>query len=277
MRTTLKIASFFVLLLSSTTLYAIDYSDLPAYEIEVVIFSFKNSHSAGSEIWPDLVTTESIENSIELHNSNSLTLIPGPDEKAYYYSKIPSDQYKLEKEINRLNKSKNYNIIYHQAWIQPGLDKENAEFIHIQSVDKSDDVPLIDTLSPINANQQSYDPGNPLFIAQDTTPKNNVLLDGVVKVELGRYLHVYFDLKYQRDLAPQQGVIDSTTSNSYKDIRYYPVQTHRRMRSKEVHYIDHPLIGILVLATPFELPETDETEELVDQPLFKLQNIPIKN
>lgn len=277
MKTIFKIASFFLLLQSSSSLYAIDYSDLPAYEIEIVIFTFKNSHSAGSEIWPDLVKNESIESSIELHNSNSLTQKPGPDEKAYYYSKIPSDQYKLEKEINKLTKSKKYNIIYHEAWIQPGLDKDNAEFIHIQSVDSSNDTPLIDTLSPINANQPGINPVNPLFIAQDTTPKNNVLLDGVVKVELGRYLHIYFDLKYQRDLAPQQGVIDSTTSNAYKDIRYYPVQTHRRMRSKEVHYIDHPLIGILVLATPFELPNTDETEELVDQPLFKLQNIPIEN
>jgi len=277
MKTILKTVSFFFLLPSSTSLYALDYSDLPAYEIEVVIFTFKDSHSSGSEIWPDLVKTESIDNSIELHNSNSLTLVPGPDEKGYYYSKIPSDQYKLEKEINKLTKSKNYNIIYHEAWIQPGLDKDNAEFIHIKSVDNSGDVSLIDTLSPINANQSGSSSANPLFIAQDTTPKNNVLLDGVVKVELGRYLHINFDLKYQRDLAPQQGVIDNTTANSYKDIRYYPVQTHRRMRSKEVHYIDHPLIGILVLATPFELPETNENEEVVDQPLFKLQNIPIEN
>lgn len=277
MKTILKIVSLFLLLQSSSPLYAVDYSDLSAYEIEVVIFTFKNSHSAGSEIWPDLVKTESIENSIELHNSNSLTVTPGPDEKAYYYSKIPSDQFKLEKEISKLTKSNKYNIIYHQAWIQPGLDKDNAEFIHIQSVDSSSDAPLIDSLSPINANQPGNSPANPLFIAQDTVPKNNVLLDGVVKVELGRYLHIYFDLKYQRDLAPQQGVIDSATSNSYKDIRYYPVQTHRRMRSKEVHYIDHPLIGILVLATPFERPETVITEDPVNQQLFKLKNIPVDN
>ena len=27
----------------------------------------------------------------------------------------------------------------------------------------------------------------------------------------------------------------------------------RRMRSREVHYIDHPLVGIIILATPFKI------------------------
>jgi len=275
MKNILKAAGIFLLLQSPLTVMATDYSDLPAYEIEIVIFTFTDSHSAGSEIWPDLVKTESIENSIELHSSNSLTVTPGPDEKAYYYSKIPADQLKLSKELEKLAKSKKYNVIYHSAWIQPGLDKDNAEFIHIKSVEDPTDMSMIDSISPINANPT----GNqisPFLVTPQNETKSNVLLDGVVKVELGRYLHIYFDLKYQRDLAPQQGVINSSAPNTYKDIRYYPVQTHRRMRSKEIHYIDHPLIGILVLATPFELPEKEGENEMVVQPLYKLQNIPVK-
>ena len=90
-------------------------------------------------------------------------------------------------------------------------------------------------------------------------------------------MNIYFDLKYQRDLAPVQGIMDTTSSETYKEIRYYPVQTHRRMRSKEIHYIDHPLIGILVLATPFELPVSEEDQVLENQPLMKLQDLPVSN
>jgi len=260
-----------VLLLPMPAL-ATDYSDLPAYEIEVVIFSFNQTQSAGSEIWPDLVTTESVENAIELHNSTSLTQVPGPDQMAYYYSKIPAESFRLSEKVNKLIASKKFKVIYHSAWIQPGLDKENAEFIHIQSINNNSTVPVIDALTNINDNFSS---ANPSIIQSTDNKAQQPLLDGVVKVELGRYLHIYFDLKYQRNLAPQQGVIES--SKNYKDIKFYPVQTHRRMRSKEVHYIDHPLIGILVLATPFELPTEEDSEELINQPLYRLENIPRSN
>lgn len=270
-----RLAVLFSTLIFPNFSQAVDYSDLNAYEIEIVIFSFNQSQSAGSEIWPDLVTTASVENAVELHNATSLTQVPGPDEKAYYYSKIPAENYRLADQVEKLTASNRYKVIYHSAWIQPGLDKENAEFIHIQSADNNASLPVLDPIGNIY-NGYSNNRNNPLLMQ----PAENLalsmpLLDGVVKVELGRYLHIYFDLKYQRNIAPQQGVIDS--SKNYKDIKFYPVQTHRRMRSKEIHYIDHPLIGILVLATPFELPAEEDGEEMINQPLYKLENIPISN
>ena len=33
-------------------------------------------------------------------------------------------------------------------------------------------------------------------------------------------------------------------------VDYYPIKNHRRMRSKVLHYIDHPLVGILVQINP---------------------------
>lgn len=273
----IKLSSLIFLLPLSFTSLATDYTDLQAYEIEVVIFSFNQTQSAGSEIWPDLVTTESVENSIELHNSSSLTLVPGVDEKAYYYSTLPAEKFRLVEQAEKLANSNDFSVIYHNAWIQPGLNKENAEFIHIKSIENQQQISVIDPLSNVTNNQGQITPTNPLYINNNPAEADtNVLLDGVVKVELGRYLHIYFDLKYQRNLAPQQGVIDATET-SYKDIKYYPVQTHRRMRSKEVHYIDHPLIGILVLATPFERPEDNEEVEMINQPLNRLQAIPLSN
>ncbi|MDH3450858.1 MAG: peptidoglycan binding protein CsiV, partial [Gammaproteobacteria bacterium] len=40
----------------------------------------------------------------------------------------------------------------------------------------------------------------------------------------------------------------------------YPVRYHRRMRSSELHYIDHPLVGILILVTPVEVDASELTE-----------------
>ena len=263
------------LLLTASNVSATDYSDLKAYEIEVVIFKSKTTQAAGSETWPDLVTTNSISDSVELHNSTSLTLVPGPDEKGYYYSKIPAENFRLTNEAEKLVKSNEYEIIFHSAWIQPGLDKDNAEFIQIQSNENDNNINIIDPL--ISGSSQAINQVQPMILETDqNTIETPPVLDGVIKVELGRYLHIFFDLKYKRDLAPVQGVINATSSSTYKEIKYYPVQTQRRMRSKEIHYIDHPLIGILVLATRFELP-TEEEQDLSDQPLLKLNDLPVNN
>jgi hypothetical protein len=54
-------------------------------------------------------------------------------------------------------------------------------------------------------------------------------MEGTIKVSVGRYLHVDLDLLLGKS---------------------YRMQAHRRMRSKELHYIDHPKMGALVLISP---------------------------
>lgn len=270
----MKYLSISIASLVATNCFAIDYTDLPAYEIEVVIFKFSDSRSSGNEVWPDLVKTGSLENSIELHNSTSLTQIPGADRKGYYYSKIPQENFRLSSEAEKLTASKKYKILYHSAWIQPGLDKENAESIHIKATVDDITSQALDSLTPSiidNTSIRNYQPS----YNKAPQEEENIILEGLIKVELGRYLHINFDLKYKRDLAPVQGVINMSSLKNYKDIKYYPVKMHRRMRSKEVHYIDHPLIGILVLATRFELPEDGSTPEFVETPLIKLKDVPV--
>ena len=57
-------------------------------------------------------------------------------------------------------------------------------------------------------------------------------LSGLIRMSQGRYLHLDTDLV----------LIDSATSQPYR------IKLHRRMRSGELHYVDHPRLGILVKA-----------------------------
>lgn len=52
-------------------------------------------------------------------------------------------------------------------------------------------------------------------------------------------------------------------NNQYAVERTIALRQHRRMRSKELHYIDHPLMGLLIKITPYELPVP---EPVVDEP-----------
>ncbi len=73
-------------------------------------------------------------------------------------------------------------------------------------------------ISPKNA--------KPIRLHSDSTP-----LDGTIKVSVKRYLHADLDLLLKN-------------GNGYR------LQASRKMRSKEIHYIDHPKMGVLILITP---------------------------
>lgn len=65
-------------------------------------------------------------------------------------------------------------------------------------------------------------------------------LSGHIGVTLGRYLHVNTHLWLQPDLSQDDFAVLSES---------------RRMRSNELHYVDHPHMGVLINITPFE-PDT---------------------
>ena len=63
---------------------------------------------------------------------------------------------------------------------------------------------------------------------------------------LSRFLHVYTDLALTK----------TGLSNFGYNLQSFIVKSHRRMRSRTLHYIDHPKLGMLMLITPYE-PEQD--------------------
>jgi len=62
----------------------------------------------------------------------------------------------------------------------------------------------------------------------------NGRLSGLIRVSRGRFLHLDTDLV----------LIDSNSGQPYR------IKLHRRMRSDELHYVDHPRLGILIRARP---------------------------
>ncbi|MGB0713149.1 MAG: CsiV family protein [Gammaproteobacteria bacterium] len=123
------------------------------------------------------------------------------------------------------------------------------------------------TTAPVNPDGSAPAPLAP------PPPEELAQLDGTVRVVLGRYLHVYADLVLRRQMpenyssesliapptatpedAPivsEGGTAPSITGSSFQGpgvrLHGFRMTTQRRMRSSELHYIDHPLMGILVI------------------------------
>lgn len=71
---------------------------------------------------------------------------------------------------------------------------------------------------------------------------------GTARVGLGRYLHLDLDLTlHESDVR-----FTSAGGTPVETAPEYRLQESRRMRSKELHYFDHPLFGVLAIITPVD-------------------------
>jgi hypothetical protein len=109
-------------------------------------------------------------------------------------------------------------------------------------------------------------------------------LQGLINVTLGRYLHFsgrlwlsarQEDFAIEQNFAPRQTPIFRPEPDNGLEISemtqgletlersqsewlsaYFQLNESRRMRSNEIHYLDHPAMGVIVKITPLEAPES---------------------
>ena len=76
-------------------------------------------------------------------------------------------------------------------------------------------------------------------------PKTEANLAGYVRVTIGRYLHFQADLwttmENKEDIA------------SPRENQFVALRESRRMRSNELHYLDHPALGIITKISPYSI------------------------
>jgi hypothetical protein len=128
----------------------------------------------------------------------------------------------LNAAVKKLIASPRYHILVRKSWIQPGLDSKDAVNIDMNSANDPESAGAVGSLT------------------------------GTVKIVLERYLHLYTDLVYHRpDTTAIVPAGDSATPVATPvPVQDFVIKEHRRMRSNELHYIDHPLVGILIKIVP---------------------------
>ncbi len=214
-------------------------ADDVGYEVEVIIFEDTTGAYKHSEKWPEPETTEEIKDDADKMDEETTENIESEIEEAkpIIFENIEKESYRLNKQAEKLEKSPDYRILVHKAWKQPGLDKESAL---------------------------------PMKITNNTDPENsdNIIksyIDGDITLIMSRYLHINTNLIFHKLIPRPFNTYTNTDENSINNFRDYPLVFERRMRSKEIHYIDHPLVGIIVLAIPFKI----KAEEAPQQEIYK--------
>ena len=216
------------LIIFNSAAYAKDYA------IEVVIFVNKDGLTQ---------TAEQFSANHIIPAANNGIVLAEVDENSLWQP-IPEEEYILTDVANKLKRSGKYRILQHFAWRQP-------------TVEKKDSVPIIVKAGRDFSSQFPERAYRPVDFGDTATSQDNDQfesqvreLDGTINVTITRYIHLYSDLVYRLPRSNPTDIHD--VLDREKVLVDYSVNSHRRMKSRELHYIDHPLVGILVEATPIE-------------------------
>jgi hypothetical protein len=244
---------FFFISVLSFTAYAEE--DIRYYDVEFILFEHIETGNRQSEDWKARRLpheSEEPEPSHDLGIPFKLEKDSPYDPKAMF-TVLPDSQKKLLKEARLLEKSQTRRILSHIAWRQPGLAKDKAIWVNFKN--------MVDSKKILTPDNQA---GSIDFLTGEK--QFSPYIQGKVKVILARYLHVDTDILYFAQPLPQSdvstvdldyaGIPEATTQVNMNEPEVFLLkQLRRRIRSKEMHYLDHPVMGMLLLITPYEKPE----------------------
>ena len=231
----------FLLLSFSLIIHA---EEIRYYDVEVVLFENLDNASRQGENWPNSVELELPEATIEIGQP-----YPGPIPKEYdpklTFKALSQKDYQLQEQAKKIDESESRRVLLHTGWRQPGMAREEALTVYFKrQIAGSSPVSSVTTEAPV-------DPMATSRWAQAQAGE----LEGMIKVILSRYLHVDSDIVFRPHVAeePQSFYVMEVIENTVQPIVYRLQQTRRRMRSRELHYLDNPVLGMLVLITPYEV------------------------
>ena len=234
----LKFIVFIATILVATAATAKDYA------IEIILFANKSGLYETAEQFAVNQVIPAPSNGILLEEIEPEELANLPNAQLPSWRPLPAGEYTLNSVAERLKKSGRYRILQHVAWRQPVVDKANSKPIQIRAGRD------FSGLFPERA-YRSIEFGD----TQNQSERDNFTtevreLDGTINIVIGRYIHLYTDLVYR---LPRSNPTELRDALEREQILVdYAVKSHRRMRSRELHYVDHPLVGVLIEATPIE-------------------------
>jgi len=161
--------------------------------------------------------------------------IPGPAEQlaeatarfeqtllATSYRWLDPRELALGTEARRLARADGYRVLHHGAWVLPVPPRESPEPMLLQVGERQGDVWTV---------------------------------EGTLAITLARYLHVQARLWHTGSTDDRLRSVDALGVMSAEPDRYFELDEQRRLRTGELHYLDHPRFGVLIRIDPIRLPD----------------------
>lgn len=226
------------------------------YQVEMIVFARKDD--AGQEHWPSNIKLRYPGNWVELKSSDT-----GIDTTKEQFYLLPANERMLNAQAQKLQRSGRTEVLFHNAWRQVITNKNNAKAILInggQNFDKHQSLEGSIRLSVAtylelqtnlwfaqfenNTGQENTRQWPEIPLSPNKLAVSANALSAESEMELEQAL--------ENDKAQQLDSSSATTTGNPFVIRnIILLQQERDMRSSEIHYIDHPVVGIIIQVTPY--------------------------
>lgn len=229
------------------------------FTVEVIIFEHAGAAAKQTEIWREPDADGAAEPAIRLDALTNAAVPRPPLGEAALFEPVPSTEYQLKSEARALKRSARYNVLLHTAWRQPGLAPEHAIAVDIDQPLGSEPAET-PTATGSSLTPSGSGPYTAPASQTDTAvePKARQRLEGSLRLHLSRYLHLAVDLTYfNGDMTtPEHQFLSDALAVEVVPLSFH-LQESRRLRSGELHYFDHPVLGVVALVTPYEPPQPE--------------------
>ena len=214
-----------------------DPASTPWYRVDLVVFARLAPDAGSHETWPANPGRPDLAGAVALVPPPGGVPAPGTDGTVVTplapvpYQQLPAAKDRLDGVVRTLNASHRYRVLLHLAWREPGLPPAQSRAVRIELPDG--------------------------------------VLEGTVRLTRSRHLHVALDLLYRPGgtpaptgpqgssaQAPAAGNSGDSGSTAAPDTgaTAYRMRQHRRIDPGVLNYFDHPMFGVLLEATPIDVP-----------------------
>jgi len=188
------------------------------------------------------------------------------------------DDLEFENAANRFGYRSDMKIVWHQAWVEELQDSANA-YDHEVAGSYEEENFRIEVSGSLNLYRSRYIHIRPdlevdqlIFTIPDEAPLSDepadATEDGVMTMAVTPETMNNSDAlpgaEGQMMIVPSnEGLTNEPVTEPEPEwipLRAAKIKRSRRMRSGEVHYLDHPLLGMVVKVTPWEEPEESQEE-----------------
>lgn len=246
------------------------------YQVEMIVLARKDD--TGQEHWPSNIKLRYPGDWVELKDPNATT--NGTDnsgtdsaatstvdltKEAFYI--LPASERQLNAQVQKLQRSPRFEVLFHNAWRQIITNKKASKAILInggqtfgkhQTLEGSIRLSVATYLElqtnlwfaqfDVNVGQEITQPWpeiplRPNYAATTTTNlslDSELELDQALASENAQWSNGNFDPN-----AP------TAETENFVTKKIILLQQERDMRSSEVHYIDHPVLNVIIQVTPY--------------------------
>ena len=192
------------------------------YQVEVLIFSNKNSISFEEEVFseleslPDFPIDNALKRPLDAREEMEPNLLPVP------YQVLANEQKKLNLE-SKVETNPDLKIIFSEGWNHGRPEGNEFEYVYLES----EPIGIFSTENKLNFQDTAK-------LSEAFSSPTIAILQGLVGIRVSQLLYVDVDFVF----GSVNGLVRMKES--------------RKIKLNELNYFDHPLFGVLLMVSPVD-------------------------